>query len=472
MRSARASSFSARVKHPARTLTRLVKSIRQLRHGDKGPLARWRGRLLNCRAAIRRFALRHVTFIAVTGSCGKTTTIALSEAVLSSAGKCWTGEGRSRWLVAETILGVGVSTKFCLQELHASYPGIIGKSLSLLKPQIGVVTTVGGDHYKSYRSLEATAREKGQLVESLPRGGVAILNADNPHVLNMAERTGARLMTFGLSPQADLRAMEVSSVWPDRLSMKVAHHRETVRVETQLVGEHWVTSVLAAIAMGIVSGVDLKSCAEAIRTVEPVFGRYSVHMRSDDAAYVLDTHKAPLWTIAPGLAFVRTAHAPRKTMVFGTISDYPGARGPRYRRVAREALEAADHVIFVGPQSSHVDKLRRGDARNRLFGFETSSQASAFLASDKKAGELIYVKALVTDHLERIMLTQLDEVVCWRERCGKWYPCMSCTNYRKAAPPPFGAVQMHASIPQGTSASGAVVSAAHRSNDRRDGIAS
>jgi UDP-N-acetylmuramoyl-tripeptide--D-alanyl-D-alanine ligase len=449
MRSARASSFSSHVKHPARTLIRLVvKPIRQLRKRHKGPLARWRGRLLNCRAAIRRFTLRHVTFIAVTGSCGKTTTIALSKAVLSSAGTCWTRVGSSRWLVAETILSVGASTKFCLQELHASFPGIIGESLSLLKPQIGVVTTVGGDHYTNYRGLEATAREKGQLVERLPQSGVAILNADDPHVLNMAGRTRARLVTFGLSPQADVRAMEVSSVWPDRLSMKVAHQHETIRIETQMVGGHWVTSVLAAIATGIVSGVDLKFCAEAIRTVKPVFGRYSVHRRSDDAAYVLDTHKAPLWTIAPGLAFVRTARAPRKTMVFGTISDYPGARSPRYRRVAREALEVADRVIFVGPQSSHVDKLRRGEVGERVFTFETTYQASAFMAEGCVPAELIYIKASLTDHLERIMLSQLDEVVCWRERCGKWPPCTGCKNYRKAARPPFDVVQMHASIPQ------------------------
>jgi len=368
----RLSRFSSRLKHPARGL---IKPTKQLRR-------RWRVRLLNCRAALRRLTLRHVTFIAVTGSCGKTTAIALADAVLSSAGKCWTGVGSSRWLVAETLLSVPASTRFCLQELHASLPGLIGESLSFLQPKIGVVTTVGGDHYKSYRSLEATAREKGQLVESLPRSGIAILNADDSHVLSMAERARGRVMTFGLSPQADLRAMEVSSVWPERLSMKVVHQREAVSVETQLVGEHWVTSVLAAIAAGIAWGVDLKTCAEAVRTVEPVFGRYSVHMRSDGAAYVLDTHKAPLWSIAQGLAFVRAARAPRKTMVFGTISDYPGANSPRYRRVAREALEVADRVIFVGPQSSHVDKLRhprvdhRGIVLRRgFFSFRSATNA-------------------------------------------------------------------------------------------------
>ena len=91
----------------------------------------------------------------------------------------------------------------------------------------------------------------------------------------------------------------------------------------------------------------------------------------------------------------------------------------RYRRVARDALEVADRVVFVGPQAGHMDRFRQGEARDRLFTFVTSYQASAFLARAAVAGELIYIKgSLTADHLERIMLSQLDRVVCWRERCG------------------------------------------------------
>jgi UDP-N-acetylmuramoyl-tripeptide--D-alanyl-D-alanine ligase len=346
------------------------------------------------------------------------------------------------------MLRVRPSTQFCIQELHASFPGLIAESLRLLKPQIGVVTTVGSDHYTNYRSLEATAREKSLLVERLPQSGVAILNIDDPLVCDMARRARAQLITFGLSPQADLRALEVSGIWPDRLSMTVIHMGETVHVETKLVGEHWATSVLAAVALGIVCGVDLKACAQAVKTVEPVFGRYSVHTRSDGASYVLDSYKAPYWTIAKGLAFVRHAAAPRKTIVLGTISDYPGAQGSRYRRVARDALDVADRIVFVGPNSGHIDRLRKGEARDRLFGFQTSYEASAFINSDAIPGELIYVKAGITDHLERVMLSQLDDVVCWREQCGRLRPCMDCSRYHHATMPPFGLGRAHAPMHQ------------------------
>ena len=77
---------------------------------------------------------------------------------------------------------------------------------------------------------------------------------------------------------------------------------------------------------------------------------------------------------------MREARAPRKTMVIGTISDYSGKGGEIHRKVARLALEAADRVVFVGPQADHVDRLRRGNVRDRLFAFVTSHQAAVFLA--------------------------------------------------------------------------------------------
>lgn len=394
---------------------------------------------LNLLARIKRLWLTDTTFIAFTGSCGKSTAIALSEAILSTVGKCRKGIDRSTTLAADTVLRADRSTAYCLLEAHAGFPGGLRKSLWPFQPHVGVVTTIGDDHHSNYRSREAVAREKGILMETLPRSGVGVLNIDNPLIADMAKRTRARLLTFGRSPEADLRAFDVSSDWPQRMSMSVAYQGETARVQTKLIGKHWVTSVLAAIGVGLACGIDLKTCAQIVARTDPVFGRFTVHPRDDGGFFVLDSHKAPYWTIVEGLTFVKSVSAPRKTIIFGTISDYPGAAGPRYRRVAREALEVADRVIFVGPHAGHIDRLlRRGIGTDRLFGFQTTYQASQFIDRDEIAGELIYVKASISQHLERIMLARLDEVVCWREACGRKRVCMSCQHFRTVQPLPLG----------------------------------
>ena len=243
-------------------------------------------------------------------------------------------------------------------------------------------------------------------------------------------------MTYGVSENAGIRGSAISGQWPDRLALTVAHEGTAVRIETQLVGEHWVTSVLAAVACGIACGLDLETCAAAVKSVEPSFGRCSVHPRPDGGVYVLDSRKAPYWTIPSSLQFVADARASRKTILFGTISDYSGAAGARYRRAGRDALEVADRVIFVGPNSGSAAKLRTGALRDRLFTFPTAYQAHAYLQATRVANELIYVKASISDHLERLMLAELDAVVCWKERCKLKYDCQTCPRYRipEAAP--------------------------------------
>jgi hypothetical protein len=101
-------------------------------------------------------------------------------------------------------------------------------------------------------------------------------------------------------------------------------------------------------------------------------------------------------------------------------------------------LEVADRVVFVGPNAGFVSKLRQGESRERLFSFQSSYQASALLAEKILPEELIYIKASITDHLERLMLSQLDQVVCWRERCEKIVNCHGCSNYHRPHAPPFG----------------------------------
>jgi UDP-N-acetylmuramoyl-tripeptide--D-alanyl-D-alanine ligase len=168
-----------------------------------------------------------------------------------------------------------------------------------------------------------------------------------------------------------------------------------------------------------------------------------VHKWRGGPFYILDTQKAPLWTVPSGLDFLARARSHRKTAVFGTISDYSGKDSRTYRSLALEALAIADRVVFVGPNAAHVSKLREGELQDRLFAFQTCYQASAFLAEEPFPGELIYVKASITDHLERVMLSQRGSVVCWRERCMKRIKLPRMSRLSRAARSSFRPYREH-----------------------------
>jgi UDP-N-acetylmuramoyl-tripeptide--D-alanyl-D-alanine ligase len=410
---------------------------RFLRSGS--PIERLTRSVLFVAAKAKRALNPRITYIGVTGSCGKTTTTQMIGAILATDGKCWIKADLNYIRAfAKSILSMPRSTKYSVNEVCAGGRGKMRAQLRVLRPQIGVITTIGTDHYRLYRSLEATAKEKGLLAEAVPQHGAAILNADDPHVRRMTGSCRGRVITYGLSSDADVRGADVSGAWPDTLSLTAIYGNQGIRIESKLVGEHWVTSILASIACGIVCGIDLKTCASALSNYKPYIARYSVHEISNGPAYVID-YKAVIWTIPAALAFIAKARACRKTIVFGTLSDYPGKAGRRYRRVAREALEVADRVIFVGPQSGHADKLRQGELHARLFAFQTAFEAAKFTHESSLPGELILLKGSpATDHLERIALSQSESVVCWKQSCGVRGVCPNCKNFRVSAPPPFG----------------------------------
>jgi UDP-N-acetylmuramoyl-tripeptide--D-alanyl-D-alanine ligase len=384
----------------------------------------------------RHRRLTGINYVGITGSCGKTTTRLLTAAILSEIGVCQHAEAWNRATLMGFFGRLSKQTEYCICEVGATGPGSLSEPLRWLQPQIGIVTNIGSDHYKTFKGLRATALEKGKLVECLPANGVAILNIDDPLVREMAGRTRARVLTFGRTPEADVVGSEVAAHWPDRLSLVVTSAGTSAQVDTLLVGEHWTTSVLASIACGIAFGLDLQTCASALKRIEPAAGRYSVHLRSDGGAYVLDCNKAPAWTIPFVLAFVATARAHRKTVCFGTISDYPGSASKQYRKVARQVLEVADRVIFVGPNSHVIERMRDREPGGRLLCFTTAYEASVHLAETRVPGELVFIKSSRGDHFERLMLADLDSVVCWRDRCGRHRPCPVCKKYRTPYPSP------------------------------------
>src|SRR6185295_4124090 len=129
---------------------------------------------------------------------------------------------------------------------------------------IGIVTNVGPSHMERLGSIEAIASAKAELVEALPEDGVAILNADDPRVAAMVERTQANVLTYGLSADADVRAEEVESHGLAGVKFVLVHGGERAPVYSRLPGRAMVPNALAAAAVGLVDGLTVEDVAAAL----------------------------------------------------------------------------------------------------------------------------------------------------------------------------------------------------------------
>jgi UDP-N-acetylmuramoyl-tripeptide--D-alanyl-D-alanine ligase len=359
----------------------------------------------------RQTVLRRVTFIGVTGSCGKTTTKELIAAVLSTklkGHKSLDSYNASHHL-AQAMLEIGPRHDFCVLEMAVGRRlGQLPVEVALVKPQIGVVTTVNLDHISVFRTADAITAEKSELVARLPPDGTAVLNADDPRVLAMQARARCRVLTYGLAPLATVRAGDITGRWPDPLAFTVVHAGESHRVETQLYGAHLLPNVLAALTVAIAMKIPLAASVEAVRTVTAYPGRMSPVSSPDGVTFIRDDYKAPLYSIPAVLQFLQEARATRKVVVMGTISDFLGPNGPKYVGVAEQALEVADHVILVGPNASMSLKAKRHRKGAALYAAETVDDARQFLGRILQPGDLVLLKgSSKSDHLETLVTTRV-----------------------------------------------------------------
>ncbi|MEP9387806.1 Mur ligase family protein [Mesorhizobium sp. KR9-304] len=345
-------------------------------------------------------------FIGVTGSHGKTTTELLLASILQKSGPTYSRPWFNTPVnVAKSVLKARPwRHRYMVQEVSGHYPGAIARSVAVLRPHVGIVTAVGGDHRKSFGgSLDAIAAEKAGLVKHLPRKGLAVLNADDPYVAKMASISPCRVVRFGAAAEAELRLIEASSVWPKRLSMRVQYRGEQFDVSTKFVGEHWSVAALPALLAALELGIPRAVCLEAIARAAPDYGRMSVHPTRNGGWYVLDA-KSSFFGIQECLGFLRNADVTRRTVLFGTIADHPGASRPHYEKAARMALSVADRVIFVGRNAERVRRLAEREFAGRLFHYEHSVDALRHLESDPVHGEIIYVKASKADRLMQALV--------------------------------------------------------------------
>jgi len=386
-------------------------------------------RLKWLRAFLWRRRLTNTTVIGITGSCGKTSTAYFLHQILSQQGTCSLGiEYNTSKDIIKNLLKTKRSDNFHVQEISGHAPGVIDSVIRIIAPDIGVITTVGKDHHTSFRTLDAVSTEKGVLVEHVKTSGTAVLNIDDPYVAAMADKTTSRILTFGVSDNADVRASAISASWPDLLSLTVNYQDESIYIQTGLFGKIWVTSLLAAITAALATGVPLAKCAYALQNITPFYKRQSLHRLPSGAWVVSDCFKAPYWSVLPIVQMLYEVKSPRITLIIGSISDTPGSSSIKYRTIATEGLKVSDRVVFAGKNARRVSKIITPENEGRLFAFDSIQDTANFIASDTIPDEVVFIKSGKREHLERIYHSQTNAWSCWKSSCKYPGDCLECNE--------------------------------------------
>lgn len=378
-----------------------------------GPLERLRRRLRGLgefwwRERARRAQAAHCgAFIAVTGSCGKTTTTLLIERLLAAGDSSVAGgrnENHGRYLM-KTMARLRRPVDYVVQEVSGHRPGAIADVTGPLRVDVAVVTVVGYDHNAAFgvsytAAPQAIAAEKGKLVEALRPDGIACLNADDPLVAAMASRTTARVVTFGRSAGATLRAVNVGARWPSRLHFDLEVDGRLLPVATSFVGTIMLPNVLAALAVVHALGHDLAVAIAALAGVEPEPLHMSVVQGASGRTYVLDTYKAPFWSTALLAEDMANIGGRGTLFVLGEMSDLRNGNSRRYVSVMLRAAGLADRVILTGQAVCAQRRALRDGIANVSAAADIAGTARLIAAAPER---LIILKAKKTVLLQEVI---------------------------------------------------------------------
>jgi UDP-N-acetylmuramoyl-tripeptide--D-alanyl-D-alanine ligase len=364
--------------------------------------------------------LPDLTVVGVTGSVGKTSTKDLIAAVLAGAGPTVApvGSFNNELGLPLTALRVGADTRFLVAEMGARGPGHIAHLCRITPPRLGVVLNVGAAHAGVFGSREATARAKGELVEALPEGGVAILNDDDPAVIAMASRTRADVLRFGQGSWADIRGDGPPKVaWMNlrldgqaRASFRLLTPLGEADVALRLSGRHHVGNALAAAAVGIRAGLPPARVADLLSAAEPASSwRMAVHHRADGVTVVNDAYNANPDSVRAALDAVAVMGGagadqgpPRRRVwaVLGEMLELGDSSAAEHRLAGAYAARLGiDHIVAVGNGAG--DELAAG-AGERAEHLADAEEALDHLRRRVRPGDVVLVKASRAVGLETV----------------------------------------------------------------------
>lgn len=337
--------------------------------------------------------------IALTGSSGKTTTKDLLAGLLGRVGPTVAPPGsfNNELGAPYTALRSDADTRFLIMEMGSRGPGHLRYLCDLTPPEIGVVINVGVAHLGEFGSVDAIAAAKAELPQSLPAGGVAVLNADDHRVVAMADSTPARVVLAGEDPSASVRAVDVTvdTMGRARFTLVTAAGSQPVRLA--VAGRHQVGNSLLAAAVAIEAGLGLPEIAAALGELTLASPRrMEVIDRSDGITIIDDSYNAnPASTAAALRALVAMGSGRRTIAVLGYLAELGEHEWDGHAEVGRLAARlGVDQLVVVGDQAGPIAEGARTESSwgGKSVQVTDQDEAIALLTGELRPGDVVLVK--------------------------------------------------------------------------------
>lgn len=348
------------------------------------------------------------TFVAVTGSVGKTTTIQALVAVLSQKFKTITTQPNLDPIlnIPQTLLRLNPTIKKVILEMSCEYPGEMDFYLQLVRPKYAVVTRISYAHSEYLGDIDQILEEKGKLVEQLPKDGVAILNYDDVNIRKLADKCRGKVYYFGLDPKNCTVWAGNTKLENFKTTFELNLGVERVQVKYPPLGEHQVYSAMAAATLGVVLGVPLTRIKFALESIEPVPHRMQIFTGPFGSIIIDDTYNSSPLAVESAIETLIKLPSKRKIIVLGEMRELGNLSEKLHRLVAQKIYkEKIDFCLLGGGDANYIaDELKSlGYWEQSLESNLSNSQIVSKLLKILEKGDVCLIKGS--------RAVRLDEVV-------------------------------------------------------------
>jgi len=298
----------------------------------------------------------------ITGSVGKTSVKDLLATILSerlptaASARSFNNEIG----VPLTLLNAPDGTKAVVVEMGARGVGHIAALCAIARPTCGIVTRVAAVHTELFGSLDEVARAKGELVESLPSGGIAVLNEGDPRVAAMAARTRATVITYGTG--GEVRAEQVELGEDLRPRFRLASPWGAADIQLGVRGLHQVENALAAASGALVVGEDMAAVVVGLARGALSPWRMELGTAPSGARILNDAYNANPTSVLAALESLAALPAARRTAVLGVMAELGAGEAAEHAAIGARARALGIRLISVAAPAYGAEDVPDIDA--------------------------------------------------------------------------------------------------------------
>ena len=301
-----------------------------------------------------------LSVVALTGSNGKTSTRTMTTDVVNRRFKALSPFGNFNNLVGVplTLLRIDQSHEWAILELGMNCPGEIRRLSQICSPDIGLITNIGPAHLEGLGSLEGVMNAKGEMLESLSPKGKLILNADDPMVMRIAKRAPCEPILFGLSEDADIRAISLENS-ATTVSFQLHVPSGDTHVTLPVPGTFNVSNALASAAVGYCLEIPLNEIKTALGSFMPVKGRMNILRTVHGLHLIDDTYNANPGSVKAAIRTLAGLRRNQRGMVaLGDMLELGRTSRELHTEIGRFAAASGLAKLYV--TGSFADAVEKG----------------------------------------------------------------------------------------------------------------